>query len=125
MRRARRAAYATTVPRSKSFGRCLSRPSRTPTRLGRLIKRDRRRTELKKVLLTGASGFIGYHCVEPLQARGYEVHAVSTKAREAKDARGVHWHECDITDARACSTLLQDVRPSHLLHLAWYVVPGK
>jgi len=79
---------------------------------------------LKRVLLTGASGFIGYHCVEPLQARGYEVHAISTKP-PALDARGVHWHQCDLTDARACTAVLQTVRPSHLLHLAWYVVPGK
>ena len=33
----------------------------------------------KGVLLTGASGFIGRHCLEPLRARGYEVHAVSTR----------------------------------------------
>ncbi len=31
------------------------------------------------VLLTGASGFIGHHCLEPLRARGYEVHAVSSR----------------------------------------------
>ena len=79
---------------------------------------------MKRVLLTGASGFIGYHCVEPLQARGYEVHAVSTKPPN-NDARDVHWHEGDLTDARARSAVLEAVRPSHLLHLAWYVVPGK
>ena len=29
----------------------------------------------KRVLLTGASGFIGRQAVEPLLRRGYEVHA--------------------------------------------------
>ena len=31
---------------------------------------------MKRVLLTGASGFIGSHCIAPLRRRGYEVVAV-------------------------------------------------
>jgi nucleoside-diphosphate-sugar epimerase len=78
----------------------------------------------KKVLLTGASGFIGHHAVAPLVARGYEVHAVSS--REAKPAGdGVVWHRADLLADGAAKGLLDRVRPSHLLHLAWYVVPGK
>jgi uncharacterized protein YbjT (DUF2867 family) len=34
---------------------------------------------MKRVLLTGASGFIGKHCIAPLKARGYDVHAVSSR----------------------------------------------
>lgn len=79
---------------------------------------------MKKVLLTGASGFIGLHCIEPLLARGYEVHAVSTKAPR-DDARGVRWHQSDLLQPGAAAALLRAVQPSHLLHLAWYVVPGK
>jgi nucleoside-diphosphate-sugar epimerase len=79
---------------------------------------------MKRVLLTGASGFIGHHCIEPLLARGYEVHAVSTQAR-ADAAQGVTWHACDLLQPGAADSLLAKVRPSHLLHLAWYVVPGK
>jgi nucleoside-diphosphate-sugar epimerase len=79
---------------------------------------------MKRVLLTGASGFIGYHCIEPLQARGYEVHAVSSKPSKT-DARGVRWHQADLMQTDAHAKLLEAVRPSHLLHLAWYVVPGK
>jgi nucleoside-diphosphate-sugar epimerase len=79
---------------------------------------------MKRVLLTGASGFIGHHCIEPLLARGYEVHAVSTQVR-ADAAPGVTWHACDLLQPGAAETLLAAVRPSHLLHLAWYVVPGK
>jgi len=38
---------------------------------------------MKRVLLTGAGGFIGTHCIAPLLERGYEVHAVSRAARPA------------------------------------------
>jgi nucleoside-diphosphate-sugar epimerase len=78
----------------------------------------------KKVLLTGASGFIGRHCVRPLQARGYEVHAVSRSA-PAGDDSGAVWHSADLLQPGAASALLATVQPTHLLHLAWFVVPGK
>lgn len=77
---------------------------------------------MKRVLLTGASGFIGRHCVEPLLALGYEVHAVSREGRG--DAR-VTWHACDLLAAGSAEKLIAAVKPTHLLHLAWYVVPGK
>ena len=78
----------------------------------------------KKVLLTGATGFIGHHCLEPLKARGYEVHAVSSKPMKA-GADGVHWHQTNLLEPGAVKPLLAEVKPSHLLHLAWFVVPGK
>ncbi len=78
----------------------------------------------KKVLLTGATGFIGHHCLEPLKARGYEVHAVSSKPLKA-DAGGVRWHQANLLEPGAAKPLLAVVKPSHLLHLAWFVVPGK
>lgn len=79
---------------------------------------------MKRVLLTGASGFVGLHCIEPLLARGYEVHATSTKPREG-DTRGAHWHRVDLLDSDAVRELAATVKATHLLHLAWYVVPGK
>lgn len=79
---------------------------------------------MKRVILTGAGGFIGRHCVRPLLDRGYEVHAVDRKPPEHV-AEGVRWHTTDLLDIEAVRRLVQDVKPTHLLHLAWYVVPGK
>jgi nucleoside-diphosphate-sugar epimerase len=79
------------------------------------------------VLVTGASGFIGSHCLEPLRQRGYDVHAVA-RARPAGAEGGggaVTWHAADLLDRAATAALVDAVRPSHLLHLAWYVVPGQ
>ena len=32
---------------------------------------------MRRVLITGAAGFIGRHCLAPLLDRGFEVHALS------------------------------------------------
>jgi nucleoside-diphosphate-sugar epimerase len=79
---------------------------------------------VKRVLLTGGGGFIGSHCLKPLVERGYEVHAVSRRARADGDT-GATWHAADLLRPGAAGELLDHVRPTHLLHLAWYVVPGK
>ncbi|MEJ7615966.1 MAG: NAD(P)-dependent oxidoreductase [Pyrinomonadaceae bacterium] len=79
---------------------------------------------MKKVLLTGATGFIGRHCVASLLAKGYEVHAVYLNAQRETSA-GVHWHQTDLLDVGQVTKLMAQVQPTHLLHLAWYAVPGK
>jgi nucleoside-diphosphate-sugar epimerase len=75
------------------------------------------------VLVTGASGFIGMHTLAPLLERGYEVHAVYSK--RAGSTPGVHWIQADLLDTKSVAATLEAVRPERLLHLAWYVEPGK
>ncbi len=79
---------------------------------------------IKRVLVTGATGFIGQHCLPLLIDRGYEVHAVSSRP-VTHDTNQIHWHHADLLDQRQASALMAEVRPSHLLHFAWYAVPGK
>ncbi len=76
-----------------------------------------------RVLLTGASGFLGGHCIEPLLAVGAEIHAVSSKPPKSDER--VVWHQTDLLDQAAIGRLMQAVRPQSLVHLAWYVAPGK
>jgi nucleoside-diphosphate-sugar epimerase len=78
----------------------------------------------KKVLITGASGFIGRHCVPLLLERGYEVHAVARRPLFTPNL-DLNWHQVDIFDLPDLQKLMVKVRPSHLLHLAWYAAPGK
>src|SRR5271166_1690858 len=79
---------------------------------------------MNKVLVTGASGFIGWHTLTPLLEAGYEVHAVSLRACE-DGPDGVVWHRADLLDGECVRSLLHRVRPSHLIHFAWFVAPGK
>jgi nucleoside-diphosphate-sugar epimerase len=77
-----------------------------------------------RVLVTGAAGFIGRHALPLLQAGGYEVHAVDVTA-PADPVPAIHWHRGDLLDALQTDRLLAEVRPSHLLHFAWYAKPGE
>lgn len=79
---------------------------------------------MKRVLVTGANGFIGRHSLWSLLERGYEVHGVSNSDR-AVALPGVIWHRANLLSRPATQELVSSVRPSHLLHLAWYVEPGR
>ncbi len=72
--------------------------------------------------MTGAGGFVGRPCLELLTQRGWEVHAVTSRQAPA-NLDGVRWRQADLLDASAVQALVRDVRPSHLLHLAWYLDP--
>ena len=77
---------------------------------------------MKKILITGADGFIGSQVLPLLLERGYEVHAV-VLADHPPDRRneGLYYHRCDLLDDREMRELFAAVKPSHLLHLAWYM----
>jgi nucleoside-diphosphate-sugar epimerase len=77
---------------------------------------------MKKVLVTGAGGFIGRYCLPLLLEKGYEVHAVSTGKTENSE---ITWHRADLLDLRQSRLLTEKIQPTHLLHLAWDAVPGK
>lgn len=76
----------------------------------------------RRVLVTGAAGFVGRHALPALVERGYAVHAVSRHARA--DADGVRWHQADLLDPGAVAALLAAIAPTHLLHLAWVTEHG-
>jgi nucleoside-diphosphate-sugar epimerase len=78
---------------------------------------------VKRVLVTGSSGFIGRHAVPELVRLGYEVHAVNR--RPSPPATGVFAHEADLLDAGQTGDVVRHVKPTHLLHLAWYAEHGK
>lgn len=77
---------------------------------------------MNRVLVTGATGFVGRGTLAPLRARGFEVHAVSSRSGPTA-ADGVHWHEADLL-ADSPAELMRAIAPTHLLHLAWYAEPG-
>ncbi len=78
---------------------------------------------MKRVLVTGASGFIGRQTLSFLTDLGYEVHA-NSRTRPSGAAE-VYWHQCDLLNEGASRALIAEVGPTHLLHLAWYAEHGK
>lgn len=77
---------------------------------------------MKRVLVTGATGFVGRHVVPLLQDREYEVHAVTSRPAMS-NASEIQWHRADLLANEAGAELVKRVRPTHLLHLAWYAEP--
>ena len=80
---------------------------------------------MKRVLVTGATGFIGRHALPSLLERGFDVHAVARTRPPGEPAEGVFWHEIDLLDVRRTNALVGELEASHLLHLAWYAEHGK
>jgi nucleoside-diphosphate-sugar epimerase len=79
---------------------------------------------MRKLLITGATGFIGRHCLKLLlKEKAFEIHAVSSVEQQAASL-DIQWHQADLLDSAQVERLLAQVKPSHLLHFAWYTEPG-
>ncbi|MEM8934708.1 MAG: NAD(P)-dependent oxidoreductase [Acidobacteriota bacterium] len=78
-----------------------------------------------RILLTGASGFIGRHVARRLAHRGAVVHGSHrrelTHPLDAVDA----WHRVDLGEADAVRALVDQIRPDAVLHLASHVAGSR
>jgi hypothetical protein len=68
---------------------------------------------MKRVLVTGANGFIGRQCLPLLLAKGYEVHAVSRY--EVEPSLPVIWHNSDLLSPGSPVRLVAKIEPEYLL----------
>ena len=78
---------------------------------------------MRRVLVTGATGFIGRHSLPLLVSRGYDVHAVTARPSMSVEP-GVTWHHADLLAPDASDAVCAAVRPTGLLHFAWSLVPS-
>jgi UDP-glucose 4-epimerase len=72
----------------------------------------------RRVLVTGATGFIGTHLCRALQRAGADVHGVS---RAPGADGGIHGWQADLADPEAAVKVVQSVRPDLVFHLASHV----
>jgi nucleoside-diphosphate-sugar epimerase len=78
----------------------------------------------QRVLVTGASGFIGQSCIRRFADRGYEVCAISS-TRTGADEPGIRWLQADLLDQAQIADVVAAARADTLLHLAWIVKHGE
>jgi UDP-glucose 4-epimerase len=71
-----------------------------------------------KILMTGATGFIGQHLAQRLVARGCEVSAIVLPEEQPRCPSGVMSIPCDITNIIAVATAIQTRTPTLIVHLA-------
>ena len=76
---------------------------------------------MKRVIVTGGSGFIGRHALPVLRERGFEVHAFDLPGSCGGGDDGVAWHAVDLLDPAAVERTVEEISATHLLHFAWFV----
>jgi UDP-glucose 4-epimerase len=74
----------------------------------------------QRVLVTGASGFIGSHLCRRLIEDQAEVHAVYRTQAPTQQSQ-VRWWQADVSDFAAVRTLFRNIRPDVIYHLASHV----
>lgn len=79
---------------------------------------------MKKVLLTGASGFIARNCLPFLIESGYDVYAIALDRIEGGHP-GIKWLQVNLLEEDRTEKVIADIGATHLLHFAWYAEPKK
>jgi len=82
---------------------------------------------MKTILITGASGFFGKSLLEALHSSSEEFKVIGlyhVQCPQIVDSR-FEWLKADLQDLSLHSQLMQKIRPTHCVHLAWYVPPQK
>jgi UDP-glucose 4-epimerase len=74
----------------------------------------------QKVLVTGASGFLGSHLCRRFCDEGAEIHAVSRREHTNEEG-SVHWWQGDMTDITSVRRVLLEIEPKVIFHLSGLV----
>ena len=74
-----------------------------------------------RVLVTGATGFLGSHLCRRLLADQAEVHAVTRADGDRPGEPGLRWWQCDPVDGAAIRDLVSRVKPDVVYHLGGMV----
>src|SRR5260370_31687282 len=78
----------------------------------------------RRILVTGASGFIGSHLCRSLSDTGAEVHGVSRIPRTGVE-KGLRWWQGDLAGPAISRKLFSTIKPEIIFHLSAGETPAK
>jgi UDP-glucose 4-epimerase len=80
----------------------------------------------RKILVTGAGGFIGSHLCHRLLETGAEVHGVHRRhSPRIKSGSPIRCWQCDLSGFKAVRNLLTRIKPDIIFHLASHVAGSR
>jgi GDP-4-dehydro-6-deoxy-D-mannose reductase len=71
-----------------------------------------------RALVTGATGFVGPYLLRLLTARGWAVYATAEPGEQLGRVEGVKFLRCDIRDDKRLRSIVRNIRPHRVYHLA-------
>ena len=81
-----------------------------------------------RILVTGANGYIGKHVLSALltSRTTAELHAIRSPFGKfiTETSENCNWHTVDLLDNAAVETILEIIRPTHIIHAAWVTTHG-
>jgi nucleoside-diphosphate-sugar epimerase len=78
---------------------------------------------MKKLLVTGATGFIGSNTIESLKKLDLEIHAATVNG--TPDDKDINWVKFDLLNDLEAEKSIKKITPDILLHLAWGIKPSE
>lgn len=81
----------------------------------------------RRILITGANGFVGQFLIKELLGAGYDAGELfAVTGTDGKAASGpVSTQTCDLRDKRAVDNLIRDLKPTGVVHLAAIALPSQ
>lgn len=80
----------------------------------------------KKILVTGAAGFMGSHLAELLASEGHEVYGIDNLSigRRSNVPKNIKFIKCDLINGEEVEKLIYDIKPQLVYHLAAWAHEG-
>ena len=76
-----------------------------------------------RVLVTGASGFIGLPVVQNLEKQGHTVLAISRNYQNESLKSLVNWLKADLISPETYQVAIKEFAPQVVIHIAWHGIP--
>lgn len=72
----------------------------------------------KKILITGATGFMGGHLLDEMRNKNIEIHATSRAMQANENGGNITWWQGTLQDENFAASLFSEVEPDLVFHMA-------